>query len=61
MTAIEYMEKQLAKHKVNYEREAARGVPDEMLNNIKAKIGYYEDAVQALKWRHEQCVKSTNP
>ena len=49
MTALEYMEKQLNKHRANYERESARGVPEEMLNNILAKIGYYEAAVKALK------------
>ena len=49
MTALEYMEKQLSKHRLNYERELARGVPEKMLNDIMAKIGYYEAAVNALK------------
>ena len=49
MTALEYMEKQLQKHKLNYEREKARGVPEEMAQNILVKIGYYADAVQALR------------
>lgn len=49
MTALEYMEKQLNKHLQNYERECARGVPDEMLNNIIRKASYYHDAVEALK------------
>lgn len=48
MTALEYMEKQLGKHRFNYERESARGVPEEQLNNIVLKIGYYEAAVEAL-------------
>lgn len=49
MTALEYMEKQVQKHRMNYDRELARGVPEEQLNNIRAKIGYYEAAVDALK------------
>lgn len=50
MTSIEYMEKQLNKHKANYIRESNRGVPDKMLNDIKSKIDYYEQAVEALKF-----------
>ena len=49
MTALEYMEKQLNKHRANYERESARGIPKHMLEAIEAKIGYYEAAVEALK------------
>ena len=49
MTALEYMTKQLSKHRANYEREKTRGVSEEMLNNILAKIGYYEAAAEALK------------
>lgn len=49
MTAIEYMESQLMKHKLNYGREVLRGVPKEQLQNIQNKINYYETAVDALK------------
>lgn len=49
MTALEYMIKQLNKHRLNLERETKRGVPEEMLRNIEAKIGYYEAAIEALK------------
>ena len=49
MTALEYMEKQLQKHRRNYIREADRGVPQEMLENIRLKISYYETAVVALQ------------
>lgn len=49
MTALEYMEKQVHKHRMNYKRESSRGVSKEMLENIKKKIGYYEAAVEALK------------
>ena len=49
MTALEYMEKQLKKHRLNYDRSVERAVPQQMLEDIRAKIGYYEDAVNALK------------
>lgn len=49
MTAFEYMEKQLQKHRLNHKRESLRGVPEEMLRNIEKKIGYYEAAVDALR------------
>lgn len=49
MTALEYMEKQLQKHRNNYDCELLRGVPEEMLQNIGRKVGYYEAAVDALK------------
>ena len=49
MTALEYMERQLDKHMRDYERELARKAPDEMLGNIKNKIGYYEAAAKALR------------
>ena len=54
MTAIEYMEKQLQKHRLNHKREFERGVPKEMLRNIEKKIGYYEAAVEALRKNGEQ-------
>ena len=49
MTALDYMKRQVLKHRLNYNRESARGVPEEMLQNIKKKISYYEVAVEALK------------
>jgi len=49
VTALEYMEKQVAKHRRNYLCEADRGVHEEMLNNIQLKIRYYEAAVEALR------------
>ena len=49
MTALEYMMRQLQRHALNYDREKGRGVPQEMLDNILAKIGYYKEAVEALK------------
>ena len=50
MTALEYMEKQLAKHKANYIRESNRNAPEKVLSDIQAKIGYYEQAVEALQF-----------
>ncbi len=49
MTAFEYMENQLLKHRLNFGREFARGVPEQQLENIRKKIGYYEAAVEALR------------
>lgn len=54
MTAIEYMEKQVQKHRLNHRCESERGVPEEMLCNIEKKIGYYEAAVEALRKDGEQ-------
>ena len=49
MTALEYMKKCAQKHRFNYNREVLRGAPEEMLQNIREKIGYYEAAVEAMK------------
>ena len=49
MTPLEYMQRQVSKHRFNLERETKRGVPEEVLENIKKKIGYYEAAVEAMK------------
>lgn len=54
MTALEYMEKQVQKHRMNFERESARNVPSDMIYNIIAKIHFYEEAVEALKKVGEQ-------
>lgn len=49
MTTLEYMKRQLDNHRLNYERETARGVPEEQLHNIEQKIKHYEEAVAALE------------
>lgn len=49
MTAIEYMDRQILRHKKNYEHEARRGAPQEVLDNIGRKIGYYTEAAAALR------------
>ena len=50
MTALEYMENQLIKHRLNLDIEFSRtGVKKEQLENIRKKIGYYQEAVEALR------------
>lgn len=49
MTALEYMEKQLHKHRLNYDKELARGATEEMLYNIAMKCTYYKSAAEALR------------
>jgi hypothetical protein len=49
MTALDYMEKQVAKHRLSFHREWERGAPNEMLQNITEKIHHYEAAVEALR------------
>ena len=49
LTPLGYMERQLAKCRINYEREKERGAPKEMLQNIARKIGYFEEAAKALR------------
>lgn len=49
MTALEYMEKEARLYRFSYNVGLARGVSEEQLNKIKAKISYYEQAVEALR------------
>ena len=49
MTALEYMEKQLSKHRLNVHREWERGAPEDVLNNIRQKIEHYKAAADALE------------
>ena len=50
MTTLEYMDRQLLKHRLNFDREACRkGVTAEQLENIRKKIHYYDEAVEALR------------
>lgn len=49
MTALEYMERQLYKHKMNYQRAFHNGSPQNQLDNIADKIRYYQDAVDAIR------------
>lgn len=49
MTALEYMERQIVKHKLSHDREFSRGASEEVLENIRAKIAHYETAAEALR------------
>ncbi len=53
MTALEYMNRQIVKHKLNHDREFSRGVPEEQLENIRKKIEYYTAAAEALEQQRE--------
>ena len=49
MTALEYMEKQVQKHLKNFDRAMERGATIDERINISNKVGYYVQAVAALK------------
>lgn len=50
MTALEYMKRQAESSKRNLEMVGRKkGVTENEINNIKAKIGYYEEAAKALE------------
>jgi hypothetical protein len=49
VTAVEFMTKQLNKHQLNLERQTRQGAPQEVIDNIQNKIGYYQEAIEALK------------
>ena len=51
MTTLEFMGKQLMKHRDNYERELKRGASEEVLHNIMEKIYHYETVVLMLNER----------
>lgn len=52
MTALEYMKRQAESNrlKLNFSM-GKKGVTEQELDNIRLKIGYYEEAVKALKKR----------
>ena len=54
MTPLEYMASQVIKHRLNHDRELARGASEEQLHNIRLKIGYYEAAIDALTERADR-------
>ena len=49
MTALEYMEKQVQKNRLNLVRELDRNAPLDVIENIKLKMCYYEAAAEALR------------
>lgn len=48
MTTVEYFQKMLNKHLINYEHELNRGVPEEILINIQFKIDCCKAAIDSL-------------
>ena len=54
MSALEYMKKQLKKHRDNYERRLFRGASEEELYNIALKATYYKEAVEAIKQKKNE-------
>lgn len=49
MTALEFMDKMLRKHERDLKQQLERGANDAELNNIRLKIGYYEEVIGALR------------
>ena len=49
MTAVKYMRRQVARHKLNYEQAKRKGAPETDLQNISKKIGYYSLALAMLE------------
>ena len=58
MTPLDYMESQVIKHRLNHDRELARGAPEEQLHNIRLKISYYEAAIDALREQTDNHVET---
>ena len=54
MTTLEYMQRQVVKHRLNHDREFARNAPEEVLANIREKIKHYSAAVEALTKQTER-------
>lgn len=51
MTTLEFMGKQLMKHRADYERESKRGASEEILRNIDEKIYHYQTVILLLNER----------
>ena len=49
MTTLEYMEKQLKKHKMDLEGQRNRNAPSEVLDNIQKKIEHYKAVCDVLR------------
>lgn len=60
MNTLEYMQQQLEKHKLNLNRAMTKKSSDEEINNIKKKIGYYAEAVAALKEKGTENERKTD-
>ena len=48
-STLEYMQKQLEKHKKNHKAQLERNAPQQDIDNIKNKIGYYSEVCELLK------------
>lgn len=53
MTTLEFMEKELEKHKQNLERQQTRNAPKGDLENIVTKIKHYEVVCRLLRKEEE--------
>jgi hypothetical protein len=49
MTTLEYMQKQLRKHKLSCERAIERKAPEQDILNLNEKISHYEYVCELLK------------
>ena len=49
MTALEYMEKQISKHRANWIWAIERNAPEKDIENLWKKVCYYGEAIEALK------------
>lgn len=49
MTTLEFLEKELAKCEINVTKQTKRNAPQENIENIKRKIGFYADACCRLR------------
>lgn len=49
MTTLEFMTKELNKHKLNLERQTGKNAPNEDVENLKIKISHYEKVCELLK------------
>lgn len=56
MNALDYMVRQKNKNILNYQKEKNRGAPQEVLQNILKKIGFYSLAVVALEEQEKRYV-----
>ncbi len=53
MTTLEFMAKQLEKHKYNLNMAINRNSPEEDVKNIKNKIKYYTEVCDLLKQTYQ--------
>ena len=54
MTTLEYMKRELVKHRLNLRKAIERKALDYEIDNIERKIKYYEDVVEKLQGTSSQ-------